>query len=71
VFGTVSSVDATGLCLQPDDVHAPKTCASTIALSPERLAVTVCTRMLGRYSVFAAGDKAAGVFMWVTLQPTT
>jgi hypothetical protein len=70
VLGTVSSVDATGLCLQPDDAKTPTTCASTIALSPQRFAVSIGTRMLGSYSVFPSGDKGAGVFMWVTLQPT-
>ena len=68
VLGTVSSLDSTGLCLQPDDINTPKTCASTIAVSPQPLTIPIGTRMLGSNSVFPSGDKGAGVFIWVTLQ---
>jgi hypothetical protein len=68
VLGTVSSVDATGLCLQPDDINTPKTCASTVAVAPQPLTIPTGTRMLGSYSVFPSGDNAPGVFIWVMLQ---
>jgi hypothetical protein len=70
VAGTVSSIDATGLCVKPDDISADSTCASTVAISPDRVDIPIGTRVRGSYSVFPS-DKGAGVFMWVTLAPTS
>lgn len=72
VAGTVSSVDANGICLMPDDINAQPTCASRVALAPVALPVRIGSRMHGSYSVFPGGDddSVPGAFIWVTLQPT-
>ncbi len=70
VAGTVSTVDATGLCIKPDDINMQPTCASTVALLPQPFHIAVGTRVQGTYSVFPGGDHAPGVFLWLAVTPT-